>query len=258
MNARWRELHSLILLLFLLLLVSVPPGCALENGLARTPPMGWNSWNRFACNINEDLVKSAADALVSSGMKDVGYEYVVIDDCWQVSRDAAGNIIADAKTFRELKNETASDALSLQTLVQRTVEIKSSIVAKDEFDRTGERALLNFGHTIGHGIERAGNYEQFLHGEAVSLGIVAACAISAKKAGLPAAEVAAVAHLLQRFGLPTRLPPDFPREKILDGLKFDKKFERGEIRFVVTPKIGSASLSRDVMMDDIREAVERL
>ena len=99
MNARFRELRSLILLLFLSLLVSVPPGCALENGLARTPPMGWNSWNRFACNINEDLVKSTADALVSSGMKDVGYEYVVIDDCWQVSRDAAGNIIADAKTF---------------------------------------------------------------------------------------------------------------------------------------------------------------
>jgi len=72
---------------------------ALENGVALTPPMGWNSWNRFACNINEDLVKSAADALVSNGMKDAGYEYVVIDDCWQVSRDAACNIVADAKTF---------------------------------------------------------------------------------------------------------------------------------------------------------------
>src|SRR5258708_5542420 len=99
MSARLRELRSLILLLFLSLLVSVSPGRALENGLARTPPMGWNSWNRFACNINEDLVKSAADALVSSGMKDAGYEYVVIDDCWQISRDAAGNIVADAKTF---------------------------------------------------------------------------------------------------------------------------------------------------------------
>jgi alpha-galactosidase len=61
--------------------------------------MGWNSWNRFACNVTEDLVKSAADALVTSGMKDAGYEYVVIDDCWQISRDAAGNIVADAKTF---------------------------------------------------------------------------------------------------------------------------------------------------------------
>jgi 3-dehydroquinate synthase len=167
-------------------------------------------------------------------------------------------VIADAKMFRELKNETASDALSLQTLVQRNVEIKSNIVAKDEFDRTGERALLNFGHTIGHGVERAGNYEQFLHGEAVSLGIIAACAISVKKAGLSIAEVKATVDLLQRFGLPTKLPDDFPREKILDGLKFDKKFEQGQIRFVVTPKIGSANLSRDVTMDDIREVVAKL
>jgi 3-dehydroquinate synthase len=167
-------------------------------------------------------------------------------------------VIADAKMFRELKNETASDALSLQTIVQRNVEIKSNIVAKDEFDRTGERALLNFGHTIGHAIERAGNYEQFLHGEAVSLGIIAACAISVKKAGLSIADVKAIVDLLQRFGLPTKLPDDFPHQRILDALKFDKKFEQGEIRFVVTPKIGSANLSRDITMDDIREVVTKL
>ena len=72
---------------------------ALDNGLARTPPMGWNSWNKFACNVSEDLIKQAADAMVSSGMKDAGYQYVVIDDCWQVDRDAQGNIIPDAKRF---------------------------------------------------------------------------------------------------------------------------------------------------------------
>ncbi len=91
--------HCLALSLFFGFLSCVPPARALENGLALTPPMGWNSWNRFACNVTEDLVKSAADAMVSSGMKDAGYEYVVIDDCWQISRDAAGNIVADAKTF---------------------------------------------------------------------------------------------------------------------------------------------------------------
>jgi alpha-galactosidase len=72
---------------------------ALDNGLARTPPMGWNSWNKFACNVSEDLIKQAADAMVSSGMKDAGYQYIVIDDCWQVARDPQGNIIADAKRF---------------------------------------------------------------------------------------------------------------------------------------------------------------
>jgi len=72
---------------------------ALDNGLARTPPMGWNSWNKFACNVSEDLIKQAADAMVSSGMQDAGYQYVVIDDCWQVDRDAQGNIVPDAKHF---------------------------------------------------------------------------------------------------------------------------------------------------------------
>ena len=167
-------------------------------------------------------------------------------------------IVADAKMFSDLRNETASNAPALQTLIQRNVEIKSSIVAKDELDRTGERASLNFGHTIGHAIERAGNYKTIFHGEAVSLGIVAACAISVGKAGLPKPEYDAVADLLQRFGLPVRLPDDFPRHKILDALKFDKKFEHGEIRFVVTPKIGSAQLSRDVTMDDIRAVLDVL
>jgi len=72
---------------------------ALDNGVARTPPMGWNSWNKFACNVSEDLIRQAADAMVNSGMKDAGYRYVVIDDCWQVGRDAQGNIVADAKRF---------------------------------------------------------------------------------------------------------------------------------------------------------------
>jgi alpha-galactosidase len=72
---------------------------ALDNGLARTPPMGWNSWNKFACNVSESLIREAADAIVSTGMKDAGYQYVVIDDCWQVSRDAEGNIVPDAKRF---------------------------------------------------------------------------------------------------------------------------------------------------------------
>ena len=72
---------------------------ALENGLARTPPMGWNSWNRFHCDVREDLITQTADAMVSSGMRDAGYQYVVIDDCWQVSRDKDGNIVPDAQRF---------------------------------------------------------------------------------------------------------------------------------------------------------------
>ena len=69
------------------------------NGLALTPPMGWNSWNKFACNVNEQIVRDTADAMVASGMRDAGYQYVVIDDCWHGPRDANGFITADPQRF---------------------------------------------------------------------------------------------------------------------------------------------------------------
>ncbi|HEX6966559.1 MAG TPA: glycoside hydrolase family 27 protein [Gemmatimonadaceae bacterium] len=71
----------------------------LDNGLARTPPMGWNSWNHFGCNVSEQLIEQTADAMVASGMRDAGYRYVVIDDCWQVARDANGTLVADSVRF---------------------------------------------------------------------------------------------------------------------------------------------------------------
>ena len=67
--------------------------------IGATPPMGWNSWNAFACNIDESRIKAAADALVSSGMKDVGYQYVNVDDCWMNGRDSSGNIRWDTTKF---------------------------------------------------------------------------------------------------------------------------------------------------------------
>ena len=170
-------------------------------------------------------------------------------------------IIADPKMFKQLQSWNARSAhrpLALQQLIYRNIKIKSKIVAKDERDRTGERAVLNFGHTVGHAIERAGNYRKFLHGEALSLGIVAACAVSIKRAGLAPRQRDAVIDLLQRLDLPTRLPKNFSREKLFKALKFDKKFEAGKIRFVVTPRIGSAYVSPEVTVEDIREAVNEL
>ncbi|BCY09880.1 ricin-type beta-trefoil lectin domain protein [Actinoplanes sp. L3-i22] len=80
-----------------------PPGQpaeALENGVARTPPMGWNSWNTFGCNISESLIRGMADAMVSSGLRDLGYQYVVVDDCWfNPNRDSAGNLQGDPTRF---------------------------------------------------------------------------------------------------------------------------------------------------------------
>ena len=150
-------------------------------------------------------------------------------------------IIADAHLFQLLENFARSD---LPQLVRRSVEIKAAIVARDERDLTGERAILNFGHTVGHAIEKAGGYGRFLHGEAVGLGMIAACEISVQTAGLPDLDRQKVVAMLKAFDLPTRLPSDFPREQILPALEADKKFERGEVRFVVvTERLGSARLT---------------
>lgn len=77
-----------------------PQAQALDNGVGRTPPMGWNTWNTFGCNINETLIHQAADAIVNSGMRDLGYQYVVVDDCWfDPNRDSSGNLRANPSRF---------------------------------------------------------------------------------------------------------------------------------------------------------------
>lgn len=87
---------------FSLVLVLLPLLAAAQKfeNLALTPPMGWNSWNRFQCEgLNEQVVRETADALLRTGMREAGYEYIVLDDCWQIGRDSAGNIVADPKKF---------------------------------------------------------------------------------------------------------------------------------------------------------------
>jgi 3-dehydroquinate synthase len=164
-------------------------------------------------------------------------------------------VIRDAEMFGTLQR---FDRAALPALIRRNVEIKGAIVSADEREMTGERALLNFGHTIGHAIERAGDYLDFLHGDAVSLGMVAACEISVQKAGLPETDREKIVRTLQAFELPTRLPRDFPREKIAEAIRFDKKFARGEVRFVVTSTIGAARLAADVTIGDIEAALAKL
>src|ERR1700686_3739684 len=103
MNIRWL-FSSLALLAGLLVgtsatLLAPATSAQTSASLAPTPPMGWNSWNKFGCNVSDKLIREIADAVVSSGMQAAGYQYVNIDDCWQVSRDASGTIVADPTRF---------------------------------------------------------------------------------------------------------------------------------------------------------------
>ncbi|MCD6117531.1 glycoside hydrolase family 27 protein [bacterium] len=93
MNGKWVKVTVFIMF------ISINIFAQKFDNIALTPPMGWNSWNKFGPNINEKLVKEIADAMVSSGMKDAGYQYIVIDDGWQSGRDENGNIIVNAEKF---------------------------------------------------------------------------------------------------------------------------------------------------------------
>ena len=167
-------------------------------------------------------------------------------------------VIADASLFDVLDTIAVDASDDLTELVRRNIEIKAGVVACDEHDVSGARAILNFGHTVAHGIERAAEYGSVLHGEAVSLGMVAACEISGRKAGLSQPEQRRVTAALESVGLPTKLPPEFPRDRILPALRRDKKFEGGQVRFVVTPRLGAAHLASDITLDDITAGIDVL
>lgn len=164
-------------------------------------------------------------------------------------------IIADRELF-ELTS--AVDQRDLVEFIARNIAIKAAIVAADEREQNNARSLLNFGHTLGHAIEYAAGYGNILHGEAISLGMVAAAQISTRRAGLPLEDVERIREALARRHLPTTLPKKISREKILEALPRDKKFEQGRIRFVVAHEIGRASVSSDVTMDDLIAAVAAL
>ena len=96
------NLGAVIIFILMLLLetgLDTPTSLALENGLARTPPLGWSSWYAYGCNITEQKIKSQADAMVSTGMANLGYSYINLDDCWQGGRDVSGNLYPDPLKF---------------------------------------------------------------------------------------------------------------------------------------------------------------
>jgi 3-dehydroquinate synthase len=164
-------------------------------------------------------------------------------------------VIRDAAMLDDLPRAIVSDPAAL---IARNQQIKAQIVSEDEFEKLGLRALLNFGHTIGHAIENAAGYGRYLHGEAVSLGISAALDLSVEKAALPLDQAKKVRAALSAFDLPIQLPQEISSEALMNALRRDKKFESGSIRFVLTRSLGSAFVSKDITEGDIRRVVRNL
>ncbi|MDP4625854.1 MAG: 3-dehydroquinate synthase [Akkermansiaceae bacterium] len=143
-------------------------------------------------------------------------------------------------------------------LLARNIAIKARVVEADEYETKDIRALLNFGHTIGHGIEASLPYGEMLHGEAIALGIRAALYISEKHSNLPPAESEKILALLRHFNLPLTLPDTIPTATVMDRLSRDKKFKSGKIRFVTLSAIGQAQVIETVTPADLEKAIEHL
>ncbi len=151
-------------------------------------------------------------------------------------------IIHDARLFawleKNLSKLLARDANALATAVARSCAIKAAVVGEDETE-AGLRAILNFGHTIGHAIEAISGYGEYLHGEAIAIGQVAAAKLSAALLGLPERDAARVNALFRAAGLPTqiRLAPA-QRKRLFAAMRLDKKVSGGEITFVLAERLG--------------------
>jgi 3-dehydroquinate synthase len=171
-------------------------------------------------------------------------------------------VIKDAELFQRLEKESGRmlrrDAATLMQVISRCCALKAEVVAADETE-SGERAILNFGHTIGHGLEAISGYGMYLHGEAISIGQVAAARLSARLLGFPETDAERIRELLIRIGLPTtmRLPPK-KREALFDAMRLDKKVSGGELKLVLVKSIGETVWGRRAPDTDINAVLNTL
>jgi 3-dehydroquinate synthase len=168
-------------------------------------------------------------------------------------------IIYDAALFERLEQDLSKllkrEPNALTEVIARCCEIKAEVVGQDETE-TGVRAILNFGHTIGHAIENISGYGKYLHGEAISIGQVAAAKISAT-AGLSASDAERIGTLFKQAGLPTKIQLNASqRKKLLAAMRLDKKVSAGEVKFVLAKKIGETIWGQKVSEALIDEALD--
>jgi 3-dehydroquinate synthase len=168
-------------------------------------------------------------------------------------------VIYDAILFAQLERNLAKllqrDTSTLAAVIARCCEIKADVVGQDETE-SGLRAILNFGHTIGHAIENSSGYGKFLHGEAISIGQVAAAKLSHKILGLPSADAERIEKLFVQAELPVRIKLNSAQgKKLFAAMKLDKKVSAGEIKFVLAEKIGKVIWGQKVATDLIEEVL---
>ena len=170
-------------------------------------------------------------------------------------------LIADAAFYEYLRGSLEAvfrrEQVSLSNVVRRCCEIKAEVVAGDEREH-GRRAILNFGHTFGHAIETHTNYEVYLHGQAVGLGMAIACALCVRRGTLSAGELTEIRDLLAAADLPVELPAGMTGGDFIAHMRHDKKVRSGTIRYVLLRRIGEACLVSDVSDEEVLALIASL
>jgi len=192
-----------------------------------------------------EFLRSLSKEQLSSGMAEV-IKYAVIKD---------------KKLFSLLENRykqiMRGDTATLEKIVASCSNIKAKITSFDEREVSGLRTILNFGHTIGHAIEAASGFKGYNHGQAVSLGMIAAVELSSRLKLIDKKSAARIENLIKLYGLPTRLK-GVSINKIVKAHYHDKKFSGKENKFVLICGIGKTRIVRNVSLDLIKESIRRL
>ncbi|MBD2431722.1 MULTISPECIES: 3-dehydroquinate synthase [Fischerella] len=172
-------------------------------------------------------------------------------------------VIWDAQLFAELEASQRLDEMGhihselIDTILTRSCQAKADVVSKDEKE-AGLRAILNYGHTIGHAVESLTGYRQVLHGEAVAIGMVAAGQIAVELGMWTQQQTQRQDVLIEKAGLPTKLPAGLDIEAIIEALQIDKKVKAGKVRFVLPTQIGAVTVTDQVPADIIRQVLVRM
>jgi 3-dehydroquinate synthase len=200
-------------------------------------------WQPRLVYMDVDVLGSLPQRELASGFAEV-IKYAFLE---------GGELLDLVESWPELPGPTEP----LIDLVARCVDHKLRVVAVDERE-SGLRASLNLGHTAGHGIEAATDYQRYAHGEAISLGLLVALALSADHAGLDPENRERAARVIRRHGLPEELHPDVDLDRVMDALGRDKKSDGASLNMVLISAPGEVILGADPPRDEVRRAIEEL
>jgi len=166
-------------------------------------------------------------------------------------------VILDPELFAYLEKHLPAilnkNLKSLESIIYKSCALKADVVQKDEKEQ-GLRAILNWGHTFAHAIETATNYDTYLHGEAVSIGMCCAASASLEKGLVDKEFVKKQVSICQQAGLPTKISKDLDIDHLIDLMKADKKSLSGQINLILAKKIGQVELVKNVDRDTIKKA----